>query len=123
MTDALRAALQELAQAYEHVAQIPPATEPQRAERVQLDVVVRDLRALLAEYPPLNTHTEYGMKTSPAAWVAPTGTRNRAQAATEGLPEAIIVSREVTDWAPVKNLSPSPGHLKNRAETLHMEEA
>lgn len=122
-TDPLRAALQNWLETNRE-------KEHARIKLVTFDgIVMKDryfttdeVAALLAEHPTPTTHTEYGMKTSPTAWVAPTGTRNRAQAATEGMPEAIIVSREVTDWAPVKNLSPSPEHAKNWAETLHDEE-
>lgn len=76
----------------------------------------------MAEYPPLNTHTEYGVQFGlPEPIIC--DSEQRALQVMEDSGGSAVLTRQVTDWAPAKNLSPSPGHAKKRAETLHVEEA
>jgi len=82
------------------------------------------LEQILAEYPEPCTHTEYGAQLRvfdplPVFLGYEEATARADAKALNGK----LLTRQVTAWEPVKDFAPSPGHVKNRTETLHVEEA
>lgn len=79
----------------------------------------------MAEYPPLITHTEWGTRAVQNSVIVDHNCFEDERTARfyADRDNEILVTRQVTDWEPIKNLSPSTGHAKKRAETLHTEEA
>lgn len=121
-TDPLRAALQNWLETNRE-------KEHARIKLVTFDgIVMKDryfttdeVAALLAEHPTPTTHTEYAVKDqSSIFWGHGTDALRVGDDAERY--NGMLFTREVTDWAPVKNLSPSPKHVKKWAETLHKEE-